>query len=113
MVKGTSFIINVQIKIISACIASLRTLHETPCMRDDRTSRLRSSMIQTSDRQCPEFPRFLTLFFFFCARFGAARRCAPKLRRQKTSVRFDSIEGTRSAFFSSFLARYRVIMTAL
>lgn len=99
MAQDNSFIINIQIKIIFMCSASPRALHETPCMPDDRTSRLRSSMIQTSDRQCLEFPRFLTLFSFFCARSGAARRCAPKLRRQKTSVRFDSIEGTHSAFF--------------
>jgi hypothetical protein len=41
-------------------------------------------------RQCQEFPRFLTSFSFFCAR-SPARRCAPKLRRQKTTaeLRFD------------------------
>lgn len=53
------------------------------------------------------FPDFVLLFLR-----GSARRCAPKLRRQKTSVRFDSIE-VRTSVFSPLLARYRVIMTAL
>lgn len=43
------------------------------------------------------FPDFVLLFLR-----GSARRCAPKLRRQKTSVRFDSIEGTRPGFFVPF-----------
>lgn len=43
------------------------------------------------------FPDFVLLFVR-----SSVRRCAPKLRRQKTSVRFDSIEGTRPGFFVPF-----------
>lgn len=50
------------------------------------------------------FPDFVLLFLR-----ASARRCAPKLRRQKTSVGFDSIGGTRGPgpCLLSLSARYR------
>lgn len=71
-------------------------------MHDDRTSRLRSSMIQTSGRQCQEFPRFLTWFSFFCARFGTALRSKITPTKNLRSFRFDRGYASRLFFFVPF-----------
>lgn len=70
---------------------------------DHQWSRLGRTMPRISS-----FPDFVLLFLH-----ALARRCAPKLRRQKTSVQFRFDRGYAFRPFSSLLARYRVIMTAL
>lgn len=89
-------------KIIFTCIANLRALRETPCMMvigppacDHQWFRL----------QADNAKNFLVswLRFPFSAH-GSARRCAPKLRRQKSlrSFRFDR-GYARSRFFFFFV----------
>lgn len=79
-------------------------------MHGDRTSRLRSSMIQT---QADNAKNFLVSWLHspFSARFGAALRSKITPTKTLRSFRFD--RGYAPRFFSSLLARYRVIMTAL
>lgn len=92
----------------------IRVLRETPCMRGDRTSRLRSSMIQT---RADNAKNFLVSWLRspFSARFGAALRSKITPTKNSRSFRFDRGYAPRfsSFFFPFLLARYRVIMTAL
>lgn len=84
-------------------------------MRGDRTSRLRSSMIQTRADNAKNF-LVSWLRSRFSARFGAALRSKITPTKNPRSFRFDRGYAPRFLLFffpPCLLARYRVIMTAL